>query len=148
MNRYQEIIEENKKAMIDCDDKTRGELFRANNRLTNRIKFLSSKKGDLDIVASRELGMYTANESDLYYSSRKHIEKALCKKFKAGEFDLLKAVIAYKGLIDAGAQKYVKDFCSKGDSYNSVFDSVTRWDAAYTLAENIHAELKLGNTYE
>ena len=148
MNRYQEIIEENKKAMIDSDDRTRGELFRANNRLTNRIKFLSSKKGELDLIASHDLELYAVNDGALYDQIKKAIDKSLCNKFKAGQFDLLKAVIAYKNFVDVAAQKYVHDFCSRNDSYTSVFNSVTRWDVAYTLAENIHAELKLGNTYE
>jgi len=100
---------------------------------------------NVDTVAGDELKMFIDNDAQLYRGQAMSIYKNLVNKHAAGRFDKKLAVKAFMHLVDSGAQKYVKEFGSRGDTWHSMFPKVTRMYVAQELADDFVPEMELGN---
>lgn len=96
---------------------------------------------------SRELELYTTNDSDLYRQRQLPIQKNLTKKYEKGTYDHVKAVTLWMYLIDDGAKKYCKEF-GLTKKWFAIFTKEIRLETAQVLADHYLAEMKLGNFTE
>lgn len=94
----------------------------------------------VDKHALRELELYIDNDSELYRQRFQPILKNQCKKKKAGRWNQKLAVKGWMYLVDAGAQKYNKEF---GDSdtvgsgaWHKMFNMATRRALAARYAKH------------
>ena len=98
----------------------------------------------VDTVAAKELLLYIENDGDLYRQQGLPILKNLVLKIDRGMYDHEKAVKLYGYLIQNGAQKYCKEFCSTGDRWSDIFNKPTREAVAREFVKSFETEYKLG----
>ena len=103
---------------------------------------------NLDQTAIRELELYIINDGELYSSQRQSIDRNMSRKHKAGKYDFNLSIKAYMSLVDNGAKKYIKDHCSKGDSWFAMFPKAERLEVARSIAQREQKELEIGNYTE
>ena len=103
---------------------------------------------DLDQIAIRELELYIINDGELYSSQKQSIDKNMSRKHKAGTYDFELSIKAYMSLVESGAKKYIKDHCSKGDSWFEMFPKAERLEVARNIAQREQKELDIGNYTE
>lgn len=93
-------------------------------------------------IEERELELFIDNDGDLYRQRTVPIHKNLVTKIARGDFDINKAPLIYKYLIDDGIRKYNKDFggmeLSKPERDNLAKQYVNRFldEAQYGNYEN------------
>lgn len=102
-------------------------------RKRRRVKIRSRRRNPSD--EQRELQIYIVNDSDLYRQRVEPIIKNLAKKMKKGTYDHAKAVKLWMYLADAGAQKYTKEFDTRGASSYGIFTKADRLAVAKELAD-------------
>jgi hypothetical protein len=83
---------------------------------------------------SSELVLFTDNTEPLY-RQKIAIFRALAKKKDRGTYEPRLAPRAFGALLNAAAKKYVREFGSSGDRWNSVFSPMQRHLAAVRLTE-------------
>jgi hypothetical protein len=101
--------------------------------------------GVADETAARELELYIENDAQLYRQQTVPIMKNLSKRWKKKQYDKAKAVKLWMYLADAGGKKYVKEYGSRGDKIDSMFNKKTREMVAKSMEDNWSDEMKLGN---
>ena len=92
----------------------------------------------------RELEIFIDNDQQLYRQQHLSIIKNLMTKRAQGKYDSKLAAKLYMYLVDNGAKKYVKEFGSKGDNWNKMFDKPTRMNVATALVKSFEAEAESG----
>lgn len=91
----------------------------------------------VDVHAATELDLFVSNDATLHRQMVVPILKNLARKSKKGVYNIDLAVKAWGYLMKAGADKYAKDFGSRGDTGSKMFNAATRlsaakeWEAAY-----------------
>ena len=104
--------------------------------LNSSRKITSAKSGEVDSVAADELYLCTVNDGDLYRQMTIPVIKNLQKKIKNGTYDKELALKAWLNLVTVEARKYVKEFGSRGDTIDKMFNLNTRKAAAEQVAEH------------
>ena len=99
-------------------------------------KITSAKSGEVDSIAVDELALCTVNDGDLYRQMTTPIITNLKKKIKNGTYDKELALKAWLNLVTVEARKYVKEFGSRGDTIDKMFNLNTRKEAAKQVAEH------------
>lgn len=112
----------------------------------NKQEFLKSRVGGISDISVRELVLFAKNDSELYQQTLKYINSNMGKSYKDGRYDLHKAVVAYRSFMDRAAKAYAGESSAYGQ--DGVFTSAEKWAAAYEMAEDNLAEMKLGNFTE
>jgi hypothetical protein len=98
-----------------------------------------------DPHAAEELRLYMENDFEIWEGNqKKSILKNLALKMKKGKYDSAQAPKLWLYLVDAGAQKYVKEFGSQGDRVDSLFNKATRMQVASEMAQDFEREVKSG----
>lgn len=102
-----------------------------------------------DVDAARELELYIDNDADLYFQRYLPMIINQLRKKKRGIYDAKKAPRLWLYLVDAGAQKYAKEFASARD-WHKIFDITTRRHLAERYARNFEdlykeGEFKIGD---
>ena len=93
---------------------------------------------------ARELEIFIDNDQQLYRQQHLSIIKNLMTKRAQGKYDSKLAAKLYMYLVDNGAKKYVKEFGSKGDNWNKMFDKPTRMNVATALVKSFESEAESG----
>jgi len=83
---------------------------------------------------SSELVLFTDNTEPLY-RQKIAIFRALARKKDRGTYEPKLAPRAFGALLNSAAKKYVSEFGSPGDRWNSLFSPMQRHLAAVHLAE-------------
>lgn len=102
--------------------------------LAPRIPFESAE--------SRELELYVQNDNVLW----PRLRKVLAKRYKSGDFTLDDAILTIQrgGCLPA-AKRYLREFGTMTDKFDSLFPKGVRMAAAESLARHLSNEFKLGN---
>jgi len=82
-----------------------------------------------------ELELYTVNDGHIYRSYTSYYINSLRKKALKGNYDKEKALVGYMRIVNTGAKKYARDFCSKPSEWNKVFTVEDRKEVAKRLEE-------------
>jgi hypothetical protein len=101
--------------------------------------------GPADPTAARELELYIDNDADLYRQQFVPIVKNLMRRRANGTYDPVKAIKLFMYLMDSGAQKYVREFGTRGQRIDSMFNRATRLEAARNFRDSFETEAELGN---
>lgn len=99
---------------------------------------------DLDDDAT-ELRVFIDNDADLYRGQTTSIHKNLMTKIGQGKYNRDLAVKLFMYLVDAGAQKYVKEYGTADQPWNKLFPKKTRELVAASLRNHFESEAALGN---
>lgn len=101
--------------------------------------------GSVDSSAARELELFIENDSQLYNSQEKPIQKNLITKMARGVYNHAGAVKLYGYLMESGAKKYNREHGGGGSVWHEMFNTATRKAAAERFANSFETEAKLGN---
>lgn len=104
----------------------------------------SNAGGPLDTHAARELELFISNDSQLYNSQERPIQKNLILKKAKGIYKHDLAVKLYGYLMTNGAKKYAKEF-GVASEWMQTFSPATRKAAAQEFAKSFEVEADLGN---
>lgn len=99
-------------------------------------------------IAGRELYLYILHTQAPYRAFYVPAAKNLSRRFKRGEFDLDKAVIAMNYCAINCAKDYHRQCGSMRQPWYKTFPVNVRREVAEVLAREIHAEFKIGNFWE
>lgn len=102
----------------------------------------SNPRGVADSDAARELYLYVDNDADLHKRMIEGIRKNLVTKMARGTYDAQRAVKAFMYPMDAGAQKYAREF---GGTWHEMFSKPTRQLAAAEMAREFEYAAKDGD---
>jgi hypothetical protein len=89
----------------------------------------------------RELVLFIENDGDLYRQMVQPIIKNLKKHQAKGRYNATEAQKSWVRLAEAGAKKYVKEFGSSGDKWNTMFSVADRKQAGLELADSFEEEV-------
>lgn len=92
-----------------------------------------------------ELRIFIDNDADLYRGQFTSIIKNLMTKIGQGKYDRTLAVKLFMYLVDAGAQKYTKEYGGAGTKWHDQFPKKTRELVAASLRDTFEIEASLGN---
>jgi hypothetical protein len=106
------------------------------NKIQSSRKITSAKSGEVDSIAADELALCTVNDGDLYRQMTTPVITNLKKKIKNGTYNKELALKAWLNLVTVEARKYVKEFGSRGDTIDKMFNLNTRKEAAKQVAEH------------
>ena len=95
----------------------------------------------IDATAARELYLFIENERSLM-RQRDSIIKNISRKMKSGKYDHKKAPKLWMYWVDSGAKEYDKLYSSPGVK---TFDKETKMSVAVQIADEMKAEIELGN---
>lgn len=101
--------------------------------------------GPVDETAARELELYIENDSQLYRQQFTPIVKLLIKHRAKGTYDPVKAIKLFMYLMDNGAKKYVREFGTRGQRIDAMFNRATRLEVARRFRDSFETEAGLGN---
>ena len=102
---------------------------------------MSKKYEFVDSVEAKELALCVINESCLY-PKIKRVVKMLANKYKKGNYDPVKAPLAYLAIVDEMAKKYCVRFCSPCDKWYNIFSPQDRYSAACIVAESFYENVE------
>jgi hypothetical protein len=88
-----------------------------------------------DETAAHELDLYISNDAQLHRQMLVPILNNLARKSKKGVYNVDLAVKLWGYLMKAGADKYAKEFGSRGDTGSKMFNAATRHLAAKGFEE-------------
>ena len=112
--------------------------------VANRV-MSNPPSGPVDETAARELELYIENDGDLYRQQFIPIVKNLMKRRMKGGYNRELAVKLFMYLVDNGAKKYIREFGTRDQRIDAMFNRNTRLDVARSLRDKFEAEAELGN---
>jgi hypothetical protein len=92
-----------------------------------------------------ELRLFIDNDADLYRGQTTSIHKNLMTKIGQGKYNRDLAVKLFMYLVDAGAQKYTKEYSGPGIKWHEQFPKKTRQAVAVHLRDFFENEAATGN---
>tara|TARA_Y100000310_G_scaffold95479_1_gene93298 strand:- start:135 stop:494 length:360 start_codon:yes stop_codon:yes gene_type:complete len=86
-------------------------------------------------IAQEELRQFILSDYDLYRQQEVPIRTNLERKLKRGTYDHTKAPKLWLYLVNSGARKYVKEYCSREDTIRRIFPVKIREELAQKMAD-------------
>ena len=95
---------------------------------------IARKAKDANEHEAHELYLYAINTAELYHRLVDPTTKSLARHAKRGNYDMKRAVVAWKRVADETAKLYAKDFAHESD-WNRIFSVADRCAAAIHLED-------------
>jgi len=94
----------------------------------------------IDPIAIQELNLFIDHDSHLYQRVKKPIFDNLQKHVNKGRFCKERATVSTMRLVEEGAKKYVKDYCSAGAKWYQMFHMNDRKELAALYVDEFVTE--------